>query len=146
MIENLKRLVTEAEEIASSAKSPELKQEAFRIILSKMIENGLGSSGSSSESLSSSPTSDFGSNQNVDGELPVISPTKSTMNNIRELFNTEWGKKRRTVAEINKALDANGVPDPKHTSTMLGRLVDAKELLRIKQDEVFVYWRNPATG
>jgi hypothetical protein len=144
MLVDLKQCVRDAIEVTSSIEPHDLRTEAFKIILTKLVEINvqlrpnqvpMPNEVRSTNNLTSDSNSD---------EVPAISPTNSTASNIRLLFSTGWGMKRRSSSEISKALDSNGVPDPKHISTVLSRLVDSKELLRIKQGEVFVFWRNPA--
>jgi hypothetical protein len=142
MIEDLKRCITDAQEITSDV-TAELKVEAFKIVLSKLIDfTFIAQPTATSDILKKENT--VGQEMTTSDDLPVITPNQGTTENVKAIFATGWGKKRRTVTEINKALDANAVPDPKHISTVLGRLVSSKYLLRIKEDDTFVYWRNPA--
>lgn len=141
MKEDLKQCVADAQEITSDVDA-ELRVEAFKIVLSKLIDSRLGvlhadtNSVISKENLVVQQTA-------ISDDVPVITPNQGTTENVKALFATEWGRKRRTVTEINKALDANAVPDPKHISTVLGRLVSSKYILRIKENDTMVYWRNP---
>ena len=145
MRDDLKGCIEDAEEATSGIDEPELRRDAFKIILSKLLDVQLrvssiqGGNNYVGNLDGTTPIVEMEANQ-----FPVISPTNSTVSNIRSIFATEWASRRRTVNEINMALDAIGRPDPKHISTVLSRLVEAKELLRIKQGEIFVYWRNPA--
>jgi hypothetical protein len=145
MLSDLKQCIADAQEVIADISSPELKIEAFRVVLSTLIDMKVKKANPSPATRSS--TQDTPAIVPIvenEDELPVISPANGTGNNIRLLFAAEWGNRRRTVTEINQALDANGVPDPKHVSTALSRLIESKELLRIKQNGNFVYWRNPA--
>jgi hypothetical protein len=141
MIEDLKRCITDAQEITSDV-TAELKVEAFKIVLSKLIDFTLIAQPTVTDDVLKENTMDQG--MTTSDDLPVITPNQGTTENVKAIFATGWGKKRRTVTEINKALDANAVPDPKHISTVLGRLISSKYLLRIKENDTFVYWRNPA--
>jgi len=79
-------------------------------------------------------------------EIPVIRPSRSTMENIMALFEQDWGKKPRSVAEVMKALEVNAVPDhPAAVSTYLRRLVKRGFLRRIKKDNLWHYYKLPST-
>jgi len=77
-------------------------------------------------------------------EVPAIKPAKSTTDNIQALFDTEWGRKARTVADVVKALEANAVPDTTAaTSVYLNRLVKKGVLRRIQKGGKWQYYRLP---
>jgi len=79
-------------------------------------------------------------------EIPVIRPSRSTIENIMALFEQDWGKKPRSVAEVMKALEVNAVPDhPAAVSTYLRRLVKRGFLRRIKKDNLWHYYKLPST-
>jgi len=76
--------------------------------------------------------------------IPVIKPSRSTMDNIIAMFNTDWGKKPRSVAEVMKALEINAVPDQASTvSTYLRRLVKRGILRRIQVNGLWHYYKLP---
>jgi hypothetical protein len=144
MLDDLRQCLDDAQEVTSSIEAPELRREAFKIVLSKLLDLRLRANSTlPANSKASIQNGTVSTTEAKANELPVISPANSTASNVRSIFATGWAASRRTVNEINMALDANGVPDPKHISTVLTRLVESKELLRIKQGDVFVYWRNP---
>ena len=146
MEEIMRKCIADAERAVSEIKDPERKIESFKLVLAKLLDLNVGCSNERSRGNTSTSIPMNSSEQAVNDEVPVISPANGTVNNIRALFSTAWGKGRRTRSEVSGALDKNGIPDPKHVSTVLSRLVDAKELLRIKQGDSFVYWRNPANA
>jgi hypothetical protein len=77
-------------------------------------------------------------------DIPVIKPTKSSMDNLRALFNTPWGKIPRSVAEVMKALEINAVPDKITTINLyLTRLVQSGTLRRIERAGKWVYFKLP---
>jgi hypothetical protein len=79
-------------------------------------------------------------------EAPAIKPAKSTTDNIQALFETEWGRKPRTVADAVKALEANAVPDTTTaTSVYLNRLVKKGKLRRIQRGGKWQYYRLPSS-
>jgi hypothetical protein len=142
MLDQFKKSITDAQQLISELEDSELKIETYKLVLSKLIDIRLGLITELPKAASQTQRVE---NSALVNEPPVISPTNSTQGNIRLIFATNWGETRRSAAEVRAALDANGVPDPKHTSTALTRLVEAKELLRIRQNDEFVYWRNPTT-
>ena len=77
-------------------------------------------------------------------DIPVIEATRSTMESIRRLFLTSWGKKPRNVAETLKALEINAIYDSSSSvSTSLIRLVRKGELRRIRKAGIWAYYRLP---
>lgn len=78
-------------------------------------------------------------------DIPVIEPARSTMDNIRRLFSTPWGRTSRWVAEVIRALEVNAVPDnPATVSTYLRRLVRRGELRRIEKEGKWAYYKIPS--
>lgn len=89
----------------------------------------------SAEEVARTPTSD----------IPVIKPSRRTMENLESLFKTPWGRAPRSVAEVMKALEVNAVPDRVETvSTYLRRLVVKGELRRIKREDKWGYFKIPS--
>jgi len=81
----------------------------------------------------------------VSEDVPAIKPTRSTTENIRLLFNTDWGKKPRSLAEVMKALEINAVPDKAPSvSIALQRSVKAGILRRIEKEGVYQYYKLPS--
>jgi hypothetical protein len=79
-------------------------------------------------------------------EGPSIKAAKSTIDNIEALFNTNWGRKPKTVADVVKALEANAVPDTTTaTSTYLSRLVRKGVLRRIQKSGKYQYYKLPTS-
>lgn len=75
-------------------------------------------------------------------DIPVIKPTKSSIENIALLFNTPWGRSPRTVAEVVKALEVNAVYErAEAVSTYLVRLVKKGVLRRIQREGKWAYVR-----
>ena len=78
-------------------------------------------------------------------DIPVIKPTKKTIDNLTLLFGTPWGRTPRSLAEVAKALEVNAVPDRIETiSTTLIRLVKRGSLRRIQKEGKWVYFHIPA--
>lgn len=76
--------------------------------------------------------------------IPVIKPSKKTMENLELLFNTPWGRTPRSVAEVMKALEVNAVPDqPSKVALYLARLVSRGKLRRIEKEGKWVYFQVP---
>lgn len=75
---------------------------------------------------------------------PVIKVTNSTTDNISALFQSSWGRAPRSLEDVSKALETNGVPDsdPAVGSVLL-RLVKKGELRRIKKGDKWQYFRIP---
>jgi predicted transcriptional regulator len=144
MKDELKSYVLEAQEIVSQVKEPELRKEAFRIVLQRLMDTKFSVPAEIRDEVRSSKHDNFHNSKNLSDSTPAIHPSDSTAENIRSLFSEQWGKLRHTTAEISQALDANGVPDPKHVSTVLNRLVESRYLQRIKENGTFTYWKNPA--
>lgn len=79
-------------------------------------------------------------------DVPSIKAAKKTTDNIQSLFETNWGKKARTVADVVKALEANAVPDTTTAvSTYLTRLVKKQVLRRIRKAGKYQYYRLPSS-
>lgn len=79
-------------------------------------------------------------------EVPVIKPSRSTMDNIMMLFEQNWGSKPRSAAEVMKALEINAVPEnPATVSTYLRRLVKRGILRRIQREGLWHYYKIPET-
>jgi hypothetical protein len=79
-------------------------------------------------------------------EAPSIKAAKSTRDNIQALFETDWGRKSRTVADVVKALEANAVPDTTtSTSVYLNRLVKKGILRRIRKGGRYEYYLLPSS-
>jgi len=88
----------------------------------------------SAEEVSKTPTAD----------IPVIKPSRKTMENLESLFNTPWGKTPRSVAEVIKALEVNAVPDrASSVNIYLTRLVQRGILRRIEKEGKWAYFRLP---
>ena len=78
---------------------------------------------------------------------PVIKPAKSTMENLQAIFNTQWGATPRSLSEVTKALEVNGVPDsPSNITVYLKRLVNRGFLRRILKDGKYFYYKVPETA
>ena len=78
-------------------------------------------------------------------EAPVIKVTKSTIENLRTLFETPWGRNPRSVEESSKALELNAAPDSSTVVAVgLMRLVKQGELRRIKKTGKWHYFRIPS--
>jgi hypothetical protein len=76
--------------------------------------------------------------------MPLITPSKSNVENIKSLFNTPWGKTPRTNAEITKALEVNAVPVAlKDVAVYLARLVKRGYLRRVEKEGVYNYYKVP---
>ena len=77
-------------------------------------------------------------------EIPLITPSKNVVENMKSLFNTPWGKTPRKNAEVAKALEVNAVPiDIGQTSNYLTRLVKKGYLRRIERDGQYHYYKVP---
>lgn len=78
-------------------------------------------------------------------DIPVIKPTKKTIENLALLFGTPWGRTPRSLAEAARALEVNAVPDRiVIISNNLIRLVKRGSLRRILKDGKWVYFSIPA--
>ena len=78
-------------------------------------------------------------------DIPAIKASKSTTENVRALFVSPWGKLPRSLNDVQKALEVNGVPDsPENISPVLLNLVRGGELRRIKKGGKWTYFRIPA--
>jgi len=74
-------------------------------------------------------------------DIPTIRPSKSTTENLINIFQTPWGRQPRTLAEVIKALETNAVPDtPEKVSVYLARLVKKGFLRRIEKDGKWAYF------
>ena len=77
-------------------------------------------------------------------EMPLITPSKNIIENVKALFDTMWGKTPRKNAEVSKALEVNAVPvDSNQMSKYLTRLVHKGHLRRIEKDGQYHYYRVP---
>jgi hypothetical protein len=77
-------------------------------------------------------------------EMPIIKPTKSTIENIRLLFDTPWGRSPHTASEVLNALEVNAVYDRvEAVSTNLSRLVRKGVLRRLSKGGKWAYVRVP---
>jgi len=77
-------------------------------------------------------------------DIPVIKPSKRTMENLEALFDTPWGRTPRIVAEVLKALEVNAVPDRvSSVNVYLTRLVQRGKLRRIEKEGKWVYFKLP---
>ncbi|RLI26671.1 MAG: hypothetical protein DRO52_02165 [Candidatus Hecatellales archaeon] len=82
-----------------------------------------------------------------EGEYPSIKPSRSTTDNLQALFNTPWGQTPRSLSEVSKALEVNGVPDsPSNVTVYLKRLVAKGFLRRILKEGKYYYYRVPESG
>lgn len=78
-------------------------------------------------------------------DIPAIRPSRSTTDNLRALFDTPWGRKPRSLAEVMKALEVNAVPDrTEAVGSYLIRLVKTAHLRRIKKEGKWSYFRIPS--
>jgi len=88
----------------------------------------------SEEEVSKTPTAD----------IPVIKPSRRTMENLESLFNTPWGRTPRSLAEVMKALEVNAVPDRVEIiNTYLKRLIQRGKLRRIEKEGKWAYLKLP---
>ncbi|HID18868.1 TPA: transcriptional regulator [Candidatus Bathyarchaeota archaeon] len=77
-------------------------------------------------------------------EYPSIKPSRSTTENLQALFNEAWGQTPRSLSEVSKALEVNGVPDsPSNVTVYLKRLVAKGFLRRILKEGKYYYYRIP---
>lgn len=107
-----------------------------------MISQKLEAVGITETRLTITPTERF---QVMKG-IPAITASKSTIANIQSLFDTTWGRTPRTLAEVVKALEINGVPDRASSiSRDLRRLVQRGFLRRIEKEGKYSYFRLPTT-
>ena len=78
-------------------------------------------------------------------ETPMIKASRSTMDNVQSLFETLWGQRPRTVADVLKALEANAVPDTTTSvAVCLMRLVKRHVLRRTQKSGKWQYYKLPA--
>jgi len=77
-------------------------------------------------------------------DYPVIKPTNSLTDNILALYQTTWGRSPRTLEDVSKALETNGVPDADSSigATLL-RLVKQGQIRRIKKGDKWQYFMIP---
>jgi len=79
-----------------------------------------------------------------EAEYPSIKPSRSTTGNLQALFSTAWGQTPRSLSEVSKALEVNGVPDsPSNVTVYLKRLVAKGFLRRILKEGKYYYYRIP---
>lgn len=77
-------------------------------------------------------------------EMPLITPSKNIIDNIKALFDTPWGKTPRKNAEVSKALEVNALPvDNNQMSKYLTRQVHKGNLRRIEKDGQYHYYKVP---
>ena len=77
-------------------------------------------------------------------DIPVIKPSKKTIDNLEAIFNTPWGRTPRSLAEIMKALEVNAVFDRvASVNVYLVRLVQRGVLRRIEKEGKWVYFKVP---
>lgn len=77
-------------------------------------------------------------------DIPVIKPSKKTIDNLAAIFNTPWGRTPRSLAEIMKALEVNAVFDRiASVNVYLVRLVQRGVLRRIEKEGKWVYFKVP---
>lgn len=106
----------------------------------KRLEESLGIE---SEAEAESPTEAEISEVSTD-EIPVIRVQRSTQSNIQSLFETDWGRSPRSLAEVTKALEINAVPDRAASiNTYLRRLVQKGVLRRIQREGRYHYIKIP---
>jgi hypothetical protein len=81
-------------------------------------------------------------------EYPAIKPSRSSMENLQSLFSTSWGQTPRSLSDVTKALEINGVPDsPSNVTVYLKRLVARGFLRRILREGKYYYYKIPeSTG
>ena len=78
----------------------------------------------------------------ADTEIPVIPAVTGCVDAIRELMQTNWATKPRTMNEIMKALEANGLYFSKGTlSGTLTSMARKGELQRVKINGRWKYFR-----
>jgi hypothetical protein len=83
--------------------------------------------------------------EKVTQEFPSIRTTRSTGGNIESLFETNWGRTPRNVAEVVRALESNAVPDSvTNVSVYANRLVKKGVLRRVKRAGKWSYYRLPS--
>lgn len=79
-------------------------------------------------------------------DFPTIKTSKSTLENLKALFQTPWARTGKTVTELTEALEVNAVPDkPNNISSYLTRLVKAGVIRRIERDGVYHFYPLPKT-
>ena len=77
-------------------------------------------------------------------DIPVIKASRSTADNILALFSTSWGRKPRTLDEVSKALEVNGVPITKESiSVYLLNLIRRGVLRRLSKEGKYAYYKIP---
>jgi len=78
----------------------------------------------------------------ADTEIPVIAAVRGCVDAIRELMQTSWAAKPRTMNEIMKALEVNGLYFSKGTlSGTLTSMARKGELRRVKINGRWKYFR-----
>jgi len=79
------------------------------------------------------------------GDIPAIRPVESNPENVMMLFATPWGNTPRSMAEIIKALEVNGVYIPMSTmSGTLLSLVRRADLRRVRRGGKWSYYKIPS--
>lgn len=77
--------------------------------------------------------------------IPVIKPTKKTVENIKQLFETTWGRTPRSASEVTKALEVNAALDPQeNVAVYLRRLANSGKLSLFEKEGKFRYARPPS--
>ncbi len=97
------------------------------------------------ETSSASDSTGVSKEANLDvANIPIITPSKNTVDNIKSLFDTAWGKTPRKNVEVFKALEVNAIPFDKHQmSKYLTRLVHKGHLRRIEKEGQYHYFKVP---
>lgn len=146
--DTIKKCIENALDITEDIRASDYRLEAFKVVLSKLIDLNVGVPITIKPSITAkkvdSKTVNGTEKELIDAEdqIPLITPVGSAPGNAMALFDTAWGQKRRTVRETSSALDANNVPDS-HLTQTLKRLAEQKKLRSFKQDGELVYWKNP---
>ena len=77
--------------------------------------------------------------------IPVIKPTKKTVENIKQLFETTWGRTPRSASEVTKALEVNAALDPQeNVAVYLRRLANSGKLSLFEKEGKIKYVRPPS--
>lgn len=77
-------------------------------------------------------------------DIPVIKPSKRTIENLEAIFNTPWGRTPRSIAEVMKALEVNAAFDRiESVNVYLRRLVQKGVLRRIEKEGKWGYFKVP---
>ena len=77
-------------------------------------------------------------------DIPIIKPSKKTIDNLASIFNTPWGRTPRSLAEIMKALEVNAAFDRiESVNVYLVRLVKRGTVRRIQKEGKWAYFKVP---